>query len=270
MSLLSIGWFDTLLLFSFIVGGVWVTLATVIGERFGSKLGGLISGTPSTVVVTFLFIALGQSVEAVVDATTIFPLVFGFTGLFLLSYAAFAAYNYATALIGSLAIWLAASFGVIFFHFESFQIATIIFLLVFAGGFYVFEYLLKLPSSRQVKVQHTLGQLIGRALFSGFMVAFAVFLSRVAGPVWGGVFAAFPAASISTLVITHKSSGMYVSRAMAKSIYMSSMVVVPLYGVSLRYLYPEFGIWLGTLIAYMMSIIVIYFLYYKLIKPHVS
>jgi hypothetical protein len=49
------------LFLGFIVGSIWVTLTTVSAERFGSKVGGLIGGLPSTVVIALLFIGLTQS-----------------------------------------------------------------------------------------------------------------------------------------------------------------------------------------------------------------
>ena len=35
---------------SFLTGAAWVTLSTLASERYGSKLGGLIGGLPSTAV----------------------------------------------------------------------------------------------------------------------------------------------------------------------------------------------------------------------------
>jgi hypothetical protein len=46
-------WFK--LLIRFCVGGLWVTLTTIVADRFGSKLGGWIGGLPSTIVVTLFF-----------------------------------------------------------------------------------------------------------------------------------------------------------------------------------------------------------------------
>ena len=51
------------LLLSFLVGGCWVTLTTIIAEKFGSKIGGLLGGLPSTIVVSLLFIGLTQNAE---------------------------------------------------------------------------------------------------------------------------------------------------------------------------------------------------------------
>jgi len=51
-----------------------VTLSTIAAERFGSKIGGLIGGLPSTVIVTLFFIGLTQTPQVAASATTIIPL----------------------------------------------------------------------------------------------------------------------------------------------------------------------------------------------------
>ena len=71
---------------SFVVGSVWVTLSTITAERYGSKIGGLIGGLPSTAVVALLFIGFTQTPLAASEATTIMPLAQGFNGLFIIVY----------------------------------------------------------------------------------------------------------------------------------------------------------------------------------------
>ncbi len=46
---------------SFLTGAAWVTLSTLASERYGSRVGGLIGGMPSTAVVSLLFIGLTQT-----------------------------------------------------------------------------------------------------------------------------------------------------------------------------------------------------------------
>jgi hypothetical protein len=75
---------------AFIVGSIWVTLTTIAAERFGSKVGGLIGGLPSTAVDSFFFIGLSQTPVVSSQATTVFPLAYGITGLFLVLYATLA------------------------------------------------------------------------------------------------------------------------------------------------------------------------------------
>lgn len=65
------GVFLVQLALSFIVGSFWVLLTTFL------------AGLPSTAAVSFFFIGLTQSTEIAAQATTVFPLSYEFTGLFL-------------------------------------------------------------------------------------------------------------------------------------------------------------------------------------------
>ncbi len=70
------------LLLSFVTGFFWITLLTVVAERFGTKIGGAIAGIPATMVVALLFIGITQSAEMASQATTLVPLVVGLNALF--------------------------------------------------------------------------------------------------------------------------------------------------------------------------------------------
>ena len=59
---------------SFLVAGIWIAFATVLSERFGSKIGGLIACMPSTIVVSLFFIGITQTPEFAAAATNAVPL----------------------------------------------------------------------------------------------------------------------------------------------------------------------------------------------------
>ena len=60
---------------SFVVAGVWIGAATMISERYGSKVGGLVGNLPSTVVVSFIFITLTQDLSFALVASVAYPCV---------------------------------------------------------------------------------------------------------------------------------------------------------------------------------------------------
>src|SRR5579862_5879149 len=81
---------DSLFLFklalTFLVGSLWLTGATILAERFGSKIGGVIAGMPSTIVIALFFIGWTQTPLAASQATVVVPLVMGIDGLFIITY----------------------------------------------------------------------------------------------------------------------------------------------------------------------------------------
>jgi hypothetical protein len=66
----------------FLVGCIWITISSVAAERLGTKVGGLIGGLPSTIVVTLLFIGLTQTAERAAESAIVVPLVMGVNGIF--------------------------------------------------------------------------------------------------------------------------------------------------------------------------------------------
>src|SRR5947199_8112683 len=61
------------LILAFTVGGAWVSSATLIAERYGSALGGLVGGLPAISIVSFLFIGLNQGATTASQAYDSLP-----------------------------------------------------------------------------------------------------------------------------------------------------------------------------------------------------
>lgn len=91
------------------------------------------------------------------------------------------------------------------------------------------------------------------------MVAFVIFISKVAGPIFGGIFAAFPTVFISTLIISYQARGMEFSRAITKPLMVTGMITIVVYSLGVRHFYPGLGLLLGTLAAYAMAMVSAYF-----------
>ncbi len=236
-------------------------LTTIVTDRFGSKIGGFIGGLPSTAVVSFFFIGLVQSPQIASQATTVFPLVYGFTGIFLIIYAILARRGFTIALIGSLATWFILSLLIVILDFENFTLSLIGYAIILLLSYFILEKYLRLPSAEKVKIHFTKSQIILRTLFGGSMVAFAVFVSKGGGPIFGGIFSAFPAVFISTLIISYKSRGLEFSRLMTKPLMITGMITIVVYGIAVRYLYLYIGLILGTIFSFLISMISAYFTY---------
>lgn len=241
------------LLLAFASGSAVVTLATIAAEKLGSKAGGFIAGLPTTVAVTLLFIGLVQTPERAAEATDVVPLAVGFNGIFLVLYALLARHGLAWGICIGLAGWLALSSLVVLLDWRSFPAAMALYLFLAGGSYYILEKTLRLPAAGRTVISYTPGQLIWRALFSGGIVALAVYLSRVSGPLWGGILSPFPAVFVSTLIITAESRGVEFSRVLTKSMLVSGMVNVVFYATAIRYLYPFCGLGRGTFLSLVIS-----------------
>jgi hypothetical protein len=238
----------------FLTGSLWVTLTTLSAERFGSKVGGLIGGLPSTVVIALLFIGFTQSPLVAAEATTVMPLAQGLNGLFILAFILLIPRGLKLALPVSLLVWFSLAVGLYLWNLQSFLISIIGWLILLIFCYIVVERWMKIASRGKQEYTYPASQLIWRAIFGGAVISLAVLMGKVGGPLLGGIFGSFPAMFLSTLVITSHIGGATNARPVGKSLLVSGLINVPLYEIMVRYLYPSVGLVLGTTIAVILSL----------------
>ena len=246
-------YFHLKLLLAFGVGSLMVTLATVAAERLGSKIGGLVGGLPTMVAITLFFIGLVQTPRMASEATNVIPLIMGIDGFFLVVYAGLAKWGAFIGVSGALLTWAVLSSLVVLFDVQSFSFSLLVYLFFLIGSYTILEKKLTFTSRGRLSIRYTPLQIASRALFSGTIVATGVYLSKVGGPIWGGIIAPFPTVYLSTLIIMAKSNGVEYSRMITKSLLISGMVNVVAYTVAVRYFYLSFGLALGTILALAIS-----------------
>lgn len=252
---------------SFLVGGIWIALTTVAAERLGSKSGGFIGGLPSTAVVALFFIGLTQDPLAAAEATTLIPFVQGINGVFLLLFALTAKHGALFAFITALPAWFVLTGALAASGIRTFPLSVSAWIILAVGSYLLVEQRMTIPSQRRLTLSATKLQILFRAVFGGGMIVLAVLVSRLSGPVYGGIFAAFPAMFVSTLIVTHRSGGAPFSRAVAKSLLFSGMVNIPVYAILVRYSYPLAGLLAGTFLAFAITSGVAYLTYRVMIVP---
>jgi hypothetical protein len=233
----------------FAVGSAWVTLTTLAAERYGSRIGGLIGGLPSTALVSLLFIGLTQTPQAAAEAATVIPLVQGINALFVIVYLRFVRRGLVFGLTSALLAWFVLTSILVVSGLRSVWLSVAGWLLLAAASYLAVERYMTIPSHGRVHASYAPAQIAYRALFGGTVIAFAVLMGKLGGPVYGGVFATFPAMFLSTLAVTYRAGGVEFSRAVAKALMISGLINVPLYAIVVRWLYPELGLIVGTAIA---------------------
>ncbi|HUK84785.1 MAG TPA: hypothetical protein VLU95_02875 [Candidatus Acidoferrum sp.] len=243
----------THLVLAFAVGSLWVSIITIIAEKKGSVIGGILGGLPSTSAFSFFFIGINQSSNAAVQATTVFPLAFGVTSAYLFFYAFFAQKGFVRGITFSLIFWFATSALIVASGLSDFAFSliggTVISVLV-----YFFFKKLKLQNMKGEEKVYRFYEIILRGIGAGSLVLLSVLLSQIGGPVLGGIAAAFPAVFTSTFVILNRSRGTEFSRAMTKPLVFSGILTIIPFSVAVRYLFPSLGIWVGTLVSYVLVI----------------
>jgi len=240
------------LILSFIVGSIWVTSGTVIAERYGSKVGGLVAGLPSTILLGLFFIAWTQSTRVAAEATTVVPIVGGINCLFIVAYIILVRINFWLALSGALAVWFVFASVLVVFRFNNFVFSVAGYICLLMVSFYFVEKKLQVRSESSRKVKLTFTLMVMRGIISGFIVTIAVVLTRIGGPLLGGVFTMFPAMFLGTLLITYFSHGAGFSSAVMKASIFGAISVV-IYGIAARYAFVPLGLWAGTGVSILIS-----------------
>ena len=169
------------LFLAFAVGSLWVTVITIVAEKKGSVLGGILGGLPSTSAFSFFFIGINQSSAAAVQATTVFPLAFGITSAYLFFFAFFAQKGFSRGISISLLLWFAFSGLIVASGLRDFAFSL-------AGGvaisvltYYSFTKKLKLQNLKGEARLYRISDVVLRGVGAGSLVLISVLLSQIGG-----------------------------------------------------------------------------------------
>lgn len=239
------------LLLSFIVGGSYIAFTIWVAEKFGSRIGGLLIGLPSTLLVSLIFIAWTQNSQAAVAALPVVPATIAANSLFLVAFIYSYKYGRAAAFTLASLLWLALSFPLAFFSLKNILISLILATVFF--GLAIF-WLRRFPHRKLEQFTLTHKEFLFRIVFTGSFVTLAVFLGKALGPLWGGVFASFPAAFSSSLLLLENKHGIDFTSSVAKTIPYGSMGNV-FFAVTFFLTVPKVGIILGTIFAYLVALV---------------
>jgi len=246
--------FTLRVLASFVTAGAWIGAATMISERYGSRVGGLVGNLPSNIVVSFIFITLTQDVSFTVDAARAVPLGMTINNFFMLAFMIGTQRGLGTAITLSLATWFLAVFGVHAAGLPGWRAAVALFLASVVIVFLIMERGLKLRTHASRRVTYSATQVIARMVFAGAVVATSVIVAHSAGSYWAGLFSTFPAVMMSTLVILSRAQSPAFAGGVAKVLVLSSANILAFAFVAAA-VYPRVGLLAGTLVAYAAAVL---------------
>jgi hypothetical protein len=263
------GLFFLQLLLTFAAGSAWIYMTVYFSSNFGSRTGGFIGGLPSTALLSFFFIGYTQSPELASEATTVFPLAMGVTGLFLVFFTWAARWGFFRGLITGLLAWFILSFVIAMIHPENFYLNILFYIFIMALSLFILEKKLKVRALEGRKTDHASNHMLLRSLFGGLIITLTVLIAKIGGPFLGGIFAGFPAMFIATLTVTNRVHGADFARALTKPLLVTFMITIALYALSVRYFYLSAGLYHGTLLAILVAAVSAY-LTFRFILPRLS
>ncbi|HET6403188.1 MAG TPA: hypothetical protein VFH78_00960 [Candidatus Thermoplasmatota archaeon] len=229
-----------------VVAGLWISAATLLAERLGTRAGGLVGNLPSNILVALVFVALTQGVGFVARATLAVPIGMSIDALFLVAFVLLLPRGLPLAVAGSLALWLALALVAQQVAYEALAGSLLLFALVTAGSFWILERRVRsVPGTRR---PYGPREVALRAAFAGTVVGGTVLLAGLLGAYWTGLLGTFPAVLLSTLVILARKQGADFARATGKVLVLGSTNIV-VYALVVRWAYPALGVAWGTLLG---------------------
>jgi len=245
--------FLTRVLLSFLIAGSWIAIATLLTERMGSKLGGLITNLPSNILISLIFIAITQGVDFVKQAVPGIPIGMLIDTFFLLIFILLLKYSLFLSIAGSLLTWFLLAIIAALLKYDQLIPNTIGYLLITAASFVFLEKAVVIPSQNRSGKKYSWKQILLRALFAGGVVASVVFISSILHPFAVGIISTFPAVLLSTMVILAVNQSREFARATGKVLVLSSTNIV-VYGLGVYWSYPRYGIIIGTIISFLLAV----------------
>ncbi len=257
--------FITRAVISFIIGGLFIALQTIIAERAPLRWRGTILTIPSTSAISFFFIGLTKQPGDITEVAKFFPASLAVCYVFVFVFAILSKSNIYKSLFSSFIIWAVCAFIIVKFPPHSFF--TSIFIYYLPVLLLTYWGVKNLPQTTTITpVLFTPKIVFFRSLIGGLIVILAVVLSKILGNIWGGLFSAFPAAFTSTFLIYYQAHGKNIIPSVAKSLFFPGSIGFIIYALMAAFTFPRYGVWLGTLSSY--ATVTLFFLFYQFIKKY--
>lgn len=241
-----------------IAGALVVLVVTYIADKFGPKISGLLSAFPTVSATSLIIMSVEHGDRFASDASL--STLFGLTACIFFTLGFYHGYRYylgesakkktSSALIVGFTVY--SIFVLVYLYFVS--AGTLYNWIPLIATFVGVRLLLtrakvkkKLFAKRKVRVPEHLT----RAALGGGFVVMATVMADFLGPVYGGIFSAFPATVAPILII--------ISLTRSESFLITAVKRVPAallatgaFALGVWWIYPTQGVVIGTIIAYVL------------------
>ncbi len=232
------------------VTAAFVLIATIVAQRSGPLLGGLIATLPISTGPAYVFLARDHPASVIAGGALASLAINCANVIFALTYALLAQKRSLPASLGgAFAIWLVLAISVYEVHW-SFAAALIANVVVFGAA---------LPLARPLRLtkmppfRPRWSDLALRAAMTAALVGLVVSLSPHIGPAGSGILAVFPVVLMSIMPILHGRVGGPASAAVLANAVLG-LVGFGFACIALYFTVPPLGSWLGLTLALVTSI----------------
>lgn len=238
-----------------------IGLLSLLAEKY-PRLGGLLISMPTTLPLGLFFIGWSSGRESAKAAASMVPLSLALLLIFAMIFIGVAQANSRRrqqllwANLLALGTWLVLALVITTWPFPDRRWGILIYLLCFGLAA---SQLGVTPAATPSRASHAnihLGPLLVRAIFGGSVIALCVILTRLLSPLWGGLFATFPAVYLSTLNIITFSQGAAMLDTIGRTIPLGTLFLLG-YALLAAY-FLHFGLLSGLGLAYIIILLAMF------------
>ncbi|OSQ35632.1 hypothetical protein [Thalassospira mesophila] len=227
---------------------------SMLAERAGPRVAGVLSGYPLGTAILLFFIAIEQGVHFAGESA-----VYALPGLiatlaFLYAYYVVSRLLCRQALVIQVPLSSLASFLVFVFvswlsQMVSFTVlsASLALIVAMVVAIFLFRSIENVGISQRLRITRKIVAV--RAATAALIVVAISGAAAVIGPRWSGLFAGFPVTLFPMILILHCSYGIGPVHTVIRN-FPRGMGALLIYIVSVSYTYPLFGVGVGTLLAF--------------------
>lgn len=237
---------------------LFVLILSLVAEWVSPKVSGIISGIPTGTAIILFFYGLEQGTEFA-SQSSLFNLV-GMLSMQVFIYLYFKASTKNSKMnIFFSSIIAIGGYLITILLLKQFQFSLITALIVPLLSIPLFTHLFKKIKESTIKNTVKLNPkvLLIRAIVASLVILFVTSIAQFVDPRWAGLFSAFPTTLFPLILIIHNAYGKEHVHTIIKNVPQGQWGMV-MYVISVFFLYPLLGVYLGTLISY--SVVILYLL----------
>lgn len=232
---------------------ICITMLAVLGlsfvaEKVSVRLAGLLSGYPIGTAIILHFYGLEYGAQFAADAA-----VFNLCGLLASQCFAYTYYRASqkTASLVVTSVLALAGYLLPAFMVSQMNPTRLTALIIAIIATTLFCILLRGKRGKQVTASKgwSTRLVAGRLIFTATLVLAVTAFADIVGPVWAGLFSAFPVALYPLVLLLHREYGPETARTILENFPYGLWSVIA-YALTVSLIYPVYGVVLGTLLGF--------------------
>ncbi len=251
----------TIFIIKLVVAVTVVIGLSIITEHLSPRVAGILSGYPTGSAISLFFFGLEMNPEFAANSA-----IYNMIGLVAMQ--VFIYFYYKASLKFNIIIssfMAIAGYFVIIWLLHFIELNKFIAILIPVASIFLFLYLFRPIENVKVekKIQLNHKVLFIRALFATSIILLITGIARLVGPTWSGLFSAFPTTLFPLILIVHFTYDKKHVHTIIKNVPVGIFSLI-LYSLSVSVVYPLYGIYFGTIIAF--GVATIYLVIFQILR----